>query len=352
MAIETPPWALNGESTDADVPRHALQGILGGAVGAFAGGVGATRNAAHGVCGLFDLLVSQSSTPGMSVRVAAGIAFITGTASAMQGPYSFYNGAAVDDLAISVGDATNPRRDLVCAQVRDNEYDASGATEARLFVVEGTPAAVPVDPTPPAGCLALARVQVDANESTSILNADITDLRVFGGYEAINQQIGMVHLATVVGSGTSFTLMNNIPQIYRHLMIVGHVNHNNGSAAGTTRDVGFTLNNDSSAGYDSALFTSGVGAVNTENGTNGRITRVSATTSPFQAWIPNYTGGVAKSLLSQWTVLSTTAANIAQGTVAARSPVTAALTRIDLTLINGSGDLFGAATIISLYGLR
>jgi hypothetical protein len=185
MTVEAVPWALNGESTDADVARHAFQGLLGGVVGSFSGGVSATRNAAHGVCTPGSLLVAQSSTPGMSVSVAAGTAFITGTASAMQGPYSFYNGAAVDDLAISVGDATNARIDLVCAQVRDDEYDASGFDDARFFVVEGTPAGSPVDPTPPDGCLVLARVVVEANESTSIVNGDITDLRMRAGFLAL-----------------------------------------------------------------------------------------------------------------------------------------------------------------------
>jgi hypothetical protein len=184
MTVEAVPWALNTESTDSAVARHALQGVLGGAVASFAGGVSAVNGAAHGVCTPGSLAVSQSTSPGMSVRVAAGIAFVTGTASALQGPYSFYNDTAIDVVTIAAADATNARKDLVCAQVRDTTYDASGETDARIFVVTGTPAASPVDPTPPASCLVLARVDVPALD-TSITNAQITDLRTRAGQLAL-----------------------------------------------------------------------------------------------------------------------------------------------------------------------
>src|SRR5258708_5348082 len=64
-----------------------------------------------------DLAVSQhAGTPGMSVDVALGTAFIAGTEQVYQGTYAVYNDAVVQKT-IATADATNPRKDLVCAQV-------------------------------------------------------------------------------------------------------------------------------------------------------------------------------------------------------------------------------------------
>jgi hypothetical protein len=112
----------------------------------------------------------------MTVNVAAGGCFIRGTASLNQGAYHLWNDATVN-LAISPADATNPRRDLVIAVVRDAAY--SGASnDARLIVVTGTPAASPVDPSLAShpNALVLARITVAAGD-TAINTADITDLR-------------------------------------------------------------------------------------------------------------------------------------------------------------------------------
>lgn len=180
MTVESLPGVINDETLDAKHWRHITQAILGAAVGSFAGGVSATRDLAHGVCGPTDLKVSQAGTPAMKVQVAAGLALITGTVSAEQGPYSFYNDAAVE-LNLSAADATNPRRDLIIAQVRDDTY--SGATnDARLTVVTGTPAGSPSDPSLSSypNALVLARVAVAAG-ATSITNANITDLRTKAG---------------------------------------------------------------------------------------------------------------------------------------------------------------------------
>lgn len=128
----------------------------------------------EGVSGSGDLKVTQNGTPGMSVYVAAGKAFVQGDDNGSQGLYHVWNDATVT-LAISAADATNPRRDLIVARVRDAYY--SGATNAfDLFVITGTPAASPSDPAVPNNCLVLARVAVAAL-ATSITNANITDLR-------------------------------------------------------------------------------------------------------------------------------------------------------------------------------
>ena len=152
-----------------------LGGMLGAATGSFAGGV-ASSDPAHGVARGADFAVTQNGTPNMSVNVAAGGAFIRGTQNANQGAYHVWNDGTVN-LSISAADATNGRRDLVIAQVRDAFY--SGATnDARITVVTGTPAAVPVDPSLASfpNALVLARITVAAGD-TAINTADITDLR-------------------------------------------------------------------------------------------------------------------------------------------------------------------------------
>lgn len=128
----------------------------------------------EGVSGSGDLKVTQNGTPGMSVFVAAGKAFVKGDDNGNQGMYHVWNDATVT-LAISAADPTNPRRDLIVARVRDAYY--SGVTNAfDLYVITGTAAASPADPAVPNNCLVLARVAVAAG-ATSITNANITDLR-------------------------------------------------------------------------------------------------------------------------------------------------------------------------------
>ena len=152
-----------------------LGGMLGTATGSFAGGV-ASSDPAHGVVRATDFAVTQNGTPNMSVNVAAGGAFIRGTQNANQGAYHVWNDGTVN-LSITAADATNGRRDLVIAQVRDAAY--SGATnDARITVVTGTAAASPVDPSLASfpNALVLARITVAAGD-TAINTADITDLR-------------------------------------------------------------------------------------------------------------------------------------------------------------------------------
>jgi hypothetical protein len=173
MPVRSTPIFIQGNSHPAEETRLMLAGMLGAATGSFAGGV-ASSDPAHGVARGADLAVTQNGTPNMSVNVAAGGCFIRGTQSANQGAYHLWNDATLN-VAIAAADATNPRRDLIIAQVRDLNY--SGADkDARIVVVTGTPAASPVDPTVPANALVLARVAVAAGD-TSIVTAEITDLR-------------------------------------------------------------------------------------------------------------------------------------------------------------------------------
>ncbi len=119
-----------------------------------------------------DLMVLQDSpTPGMAVRTQAGQCVIS---RASQGQYlcSLRQISRVDLAAAST---TNPRRDLIYAQVLDTAL-GDGETRAKIGRVTGTPAGSPTLPALPAGAIPLADVAVAAN-ATQITTANITDLR-------------------------------------------------------------------------------------------------------------------------------------------------------------------------------
>lgn len=161
MAVHNPPlWQQNRTDHTAENERSLTRGLFPQV------GVLAVPNG--------SLQVAQSGTPGMNVQVAAGVCAVSGTTTSNQGVYVGWNDAALA-VTISTADATNPRRDLIVARIRDSFY--SGGTDSfAIEVVTGTPAASPADPAVPASSIVLARVAVAAN-ATSILNASITDLR-------------------------------------------------------------------------------------------------------------------------------------------------------------------------------
>ena len=120
----------------------------------------AFREAIIGNGVIAGLEVTQSATPAMTVLVSAGQCTIDGVV---------YAEASGQNLNISNGDASHDRKDIVV-------YDATAGNPA---VVAGTPAAAPVPPDIPAGDILLGIVLVEANETTSIVNADITNDRVY-----------------------------------------------------------------------------------------------------------------------------------------------------------------------------
>jgi hypothetical protein len=193
MPVRSTPIFIQGNSHPAEETRLMLAGMLGSVTGSFAGGV-ASSDPAHGVVRATDLAVTQNGTPNMTVNVAAGGAFIRGTQSANQGAYHLWNDGTLN-VAISSADLTNPRRDLIIAQVRDLNY-AGAEKDARIVVVTGTPAASPSDPTVPANSLVLARVAVAAGAS-SIVTANITDLR------SVANQIGKLPTFTTEALATT-----------------------------------------------------------------------------------------------------------------------------------------------------
>lgn len=102
-------------------------------------------------------VVQRGAGANMSVDVGLGVVLVVGTLA----------NVVATNLAISNGDATNPRFDLICVN--------NAGTPA---VTAGTAAANPVFPAIPASNALLAAVYVAANQSTSVVTADIVDKRV------------------------------------------------------------------------------------------------------------------------------------------------------------------------------
>jgi hypothetical protein len=183
MALRTPPsWLQNG-SHPAENDRLTMQGII----------------ATTGIIGSSSLAVSQASTPGMAVQVAAGWGAIVGSLTTNMGVYQFYNDAATQ-LSVTAANPTNPRIDRVVVTVNDSYY--SGATNNVTFaVIAGTPAASPVAPATPPNSIALAAINVAAG-ATSILDANLVDSRL---PVTTNLPVGDL---TQVSAGTGITVTN------------------------------------------------------------------------------------------------------------------------------------------------
>lgn len=128
--------------------------------------------------GANDLKVSERGAgANMSVDVARGGALVKGDDTTDQGLYFVYNDATVNKV-IEAADGTNPRKDIVIAEVNDNQEGQPGDNWA-ISVVTGTPAGSPAEPTLPPSALKLAVVDIPALDTT-ISNAQITDSRTTG----------------------------------------------------------------------------------------------------------------------------------------------------------------------------
>ena len=252
MTVQTTPWNIQGATHSSEVARNAVAAMFGVPVAAHTAAASVTTvGGGHGVIGNGDLAVTQNGTPNMSVNVAAGRAIVRsgGSSSLLAGSYATMNDATLN-LAIAAADATNPRRDLVVMQVRDLNY-GEAASDARLTVVTGTPAASPADPalTSYPNCVVLARVAVAA-AATTITNANITDLRTWayaqGGMGAgataarpsgASLRTGQAFYdstlgAVIVYNGTAWQLVSPISGTYTPTL-VGPVVGTGGSAANT-----------------------------------------------------------------------------------------------------------------------
>jgi len=209
MTAQQPPYVLSSASISHDAEQFRRM------IGTFAGN-------RSGVFAAADMAVTQRAAgANMSVDVAGGRAIIAGSEATYQGSYWAEN-RGVRNVTIAAADATNPRRDLIVARVRDSAY--SGASnDWDIIAVTGTPAASPVDPTAPANSILLARVAVAALAS-SIVNANITSLRTVGVMAPPPPQVYVGQISNGTATGlTAFLTQNNILTAPYPLTMVVHV---------------------------------------------------------------------------------------------------------------------------------
>lgn len=77
---------------------------------------------------------------GRTFIINQGVAFVDGKNVADQGTYRVRS-AVNNSITVAAGDATNPRLDQIVLRVLDNPHDGSGAAEAAIEVIPGTPTA-------------------------------------------------------------------------------------------------------------------------------------------------------------------------------------------------------------------
>lgn len=155
MAIINPPAWMQAGTYDARTDRLMVSGLI----------------ERDGVVSADSYVVTQSGTPGMSVSVSAGTAYVSRSGDANLGMYAVRNDGAVT-APITTADSTNARIDLIIVRVYDAQY--TGVTNtAAIEVIAGSPSASPVAPALPATAVEIARVTVGAGVS-SIVNANIS----------------------------------------------------------------------------------------------------------------------------------------------------------------------------------
>ena len=108
-----------------------------------------------------------------TITTDTGVALIDPGLTTGQGPY-WCALPAQETHTLTAADATNPRKDIVVAHIYDGIEDGSGLRTFRSDYLVGTPAASPVEPTLPASCLKLARIDVPQSGGGA---AVVTDTR-------------------------------------------------------------------------------------------------------------------------------------------------------------------------------
>ena len=160
-----------------------------------------------GVMGSGDLKVT-AGTAGLTVDVAAGVAFVQGGQVSDQGLYRVRNDAVVNSAAFNAGGITAnssglPRIDQIIARVQDQTHDASGQRRWRLEVLTGAPTAgATLDNRSgaaalPASSLRLADVLIPTGAAT-VAAGNIRDRRPWarGGYARVTSNATQTTAAT------------------------------------------------------------------------------------------------------------------------------------------------------------
>lgn len=112
-------------------------------------------------------VLQNATTPevtisGFTVSVRDFNCVVNPTAAGTQGgPYLC--AIPADSHTVTAADGSNPRKDILLARVLDDAEDLSGFIVEETYLLDGTPAAVPVAPDIPVGELYLATVDVPAS---------------------------------------------------------------------------------------------------------------------------------------------------------------------------------------------
>lgn len=160
---------------DAEDDRLLLSAMFGGGMtyDAASPGIGAVARG-HGV--IAGLGLTPNGTPNNTVKIAPGVAVIRGTQQNDQGHYVIGSDTQ-ESLTVTAADGSNPRHDLVIAQLRDDQYPIFTGDDFIFDLIEGTPAGSPSDPTPPEDALVLGRLLIGAGAGgDTISSGDIIPL--------------------------------------------------------------------------------------------------------------------------------------------------------------------------------
>ena len=270
MAVQTPLYVIQNASHPAKTFRQANGYYVN------TEGVGTTG----------DLAVTANSTPAMNVDVAAGEVWIKGDSATDQGFYFGYNDATVN-LAIASADGSNPRIDIVVAQVNDAAYSGS-ANNWELKVITGTAAGSPSVPTLPSSAYKLAQIAVGAGVTT-IVSGNITDSRTTVEVATY----GVHHFEQTTAPGTTTNKLYNVSgALYWNGADISTAGDITGVTAGTNLNGGgasgaVTLNLDTT--LTGGLTFSGALQMNNtvtvgENGTGKDVQLFGDTTGSHMLW--------------------------------------------------------------------
>jgi hypothetical protein len=130
--------------------------------------------------GLLPGTVTQTSSPSQAVVVTKSTWVIPGSNPSVSGGAVWSLGS---DVTVPLGlapHATNPRIDLLTAQIIDPGSSTTPVT-CDFVWVHGTAAASPVAPPLPAGATLVTTVSVPSGASSNLVNANISNDRLFTG---------------------------------------------------------------------------------------------------------------------------------------------------------------------------
>jgi hypothetical protein len=155
------PFYVQNYADTAQIDRMAYGDIFGANLAVL------TANA-------FQVIPSAFFPGSMSVDVQPGRVAFPGNLVMGEGTYYLYSDSP-ENMPLAPADATNPRIDVIVAQVENDHLDSSGHNDFVFVVLTGTPAVGPVAPVVGPNQLAIATVAVAANAST-IVAGNITYL--------------------------------------------------------------------------------------------------------------------------------------------------------------------------------